>query len=400
MEFISQRLKRVKPSQTLMISARAANLKALGHDIIGLGAGEPDFDTPEHIKEATTKALVDGKTKYTPVQGTLPLRKAIVEKFKRDNDIDYEPDQIIVGVGAKHIIFNAFLATVDSHDEVIIPAPYWVSYPDMVEVAEGTAIFIRCKPENHLKLTPDSLADVITTKSKWLILNSPSNPTGMAYTEKELLALAEIIRDTPHLHVLCDDIYEYLVYDKFKFKTLAQVAPDLKDRILTVNGVSKSYAMTGWRIGYGAGPRELIEAMTALQSHSTSNATSIAQEASIVAIQGNHDFLKEWIVIYEERRDKAIDILNAIPGVSCIKPNGAFYLYANCTALMGKKTPMDSIITSDTDFAAYLLESAGVAVVPGIAFGLSPYFRVSFATSTDLLVEACHRISQAVSLLK
>lgn len=400
MELISQRMARIKPSPTLTISARAAHLKSMGQNVIGLGAGEPDFDTPEYIKDAAVKALSAGKTKYTAVEGILPLRKAIAAKFIRDNGIEYEPEQIIVGAGAKQVIFNAFLATLNPGDEVIVPAPYWVSYIDMVEVGEGTPVIVRCKPENDLKLTAEGLSEAITTKSKWLILNSPNNPSGMAYTKKELMALAEVIRYTPHLYVLSDDIYEHLVYDGFEFSTLAQVAPDLKDRILTVNGVSKTYAMTGWRIGYGAGPRPLIEAMTALQSHSTTNACSIAQEAALAALEGSHDFLREWIEVYKARRDKALEILNKTPGLSCLNPQGAFYLYPNCTGLMGKKTPMDSIITSDTDLAAYLLESAGVAVVPGVAFGLSPYFRISFATDTNHLVEACNRISQAVNLLK
>ncbi len=400
MALISHRMSRVKPSPTLTVSARAAELKALGQDVISLGAGEPDFDTPDLIKKAAIKALSEGKTKYTAVEGTLSLRKAIAEKFKQENEIEYTPDQIIVGAGAKQVIFNAFLASLNPGDEVIIPAPYWVSYPDMVEVAEGVPVIVRCTLDTHLKLTPENLAEAITPKTKWLILNSPNNPSGLAYTRAELEALAEVVRGSPHLHVLSDDIYEHLVYDGFQFTTLAQVAPDLKERILTVNGVSKSYAMTGWRIGYGAGPQSLIEAMITLQSQSTSHATSISQEASIAALKGPQDFIKEWVKVYAERRNKALEILNKTPGLACLKPQGAFYLYPSCVGLMGKKTPLETIIASDVDLATYLLESAGVAVVPGVAFGLSPYFRISYATNTNLLLEACQRISQAIALLK
>ena len=400
MEFVSRRLLRVKPSPTLEVTARAAELKALGQDIIGLGAGEPDFDTPNHIKEAAIKALSKGKTKYTAVEGILALRKAIVEKFKRENGIEYTPNEVIVGAGAKQVIFNAFLASLNPAEEVIIPAPYWVSYPDIVTVAEGVPVIVTCTPENQLKLTPECLAAAITAKTKWLILNSPNNPSGMAYTRTELEGLAEVIRKAPQLLVLCDDIYEHIVYDDFQFTTLAQVAPDLKERILTVNGVSKTYAMTGWRIGYGAGPQSLIKAMAVLQSQSTSNATSISQEASLVALEGPQGFIKEWVEIYAERRDKALEILNKTPGLSCLKPQGAFYLYPSCKELIGKYTPSNSLITNDADVVAYLLESVGVAVVPGIAFGLSPYFRISYATDIKTLLEGCHRISQAIKALK
>ena len=400
MELVSHRMSRIKPSSTLAVSARAAELKALGHDVIGLGAGEPDFDTPDHIKKAAINALSLGKTKYTAVEGILPLRKAIVEKFKRENEIDYTLNQIIVGGGAKQIIFNAFLASLNPGDEVIIPAPYWVSYPDIVELAEGTSVIVRGAPENHLKLTPQSLEEAITSKTKWLILNSPNNPSGMAYTRKELEALAEVIRHNPHVYVLSDDIYEHLIYDGFQFTTLAQVAPDLKERVLTVNGMSKAYAMTGWRIGYGAGPQPLINAMAILQSQSTTHASSLSQEAAVVALEGPQNFIKEWVKVYTDRRDKTLDILNKTPGLTCLKPQGAFYLFPSCVGLMGKKTPSGTRITSDTDLAAYLLESAGVAVVPGAAFGLSPYFRISYPIDTNILLEACNRISQAIQLLK
>lgn len=400
MEFISHRMARVTPSPTLGVMARAAELKAVGQDIISLGAGEPDFNTPEFIKEAAIKALAQGKTKYTLVEGTRALRNAIVEKFKKENNLEYKPNQVIVSAGAKHVIFNAFLATVNPGDEIIIPAPYWVSYPDIVELAEGTPIIVRGTPEAHLKLTPSDLEEAITPKTKWLILNSPNNPSGMGYTQSELEALAVVLRKFPQIHILSDDIYERIVYDNFHFTTLAQIAPDLKERILTVNGVSKTYAMTGWRIGYGAGPESLIQAMTILQSQSTSNPTSISQEAAVAALTGPQDFIEEWINIYKERQDKSLDILNQVSGLSCLKPQGGFYLYFSCAPLMGKETPLSTILTSDTDLATYLLESAGVAIVPGVAFGLSPYFRISYATETNRLLEACHRISQAIGLLK
>jgi aspartate aminotransferase len=400
MSFISQRMSRIKPSATLAVTARAVELKSLGHDVISLGVGEPDFDTPEHIKDAAIEALHQGKTKYTAVEGTLSLRKAIAAKFKRENDLTYTTDQIIVGVGAKQIIFNAFLSSLNPGDEVIIPAPYWVSYLDIVEFAEGTPVVVRCTLENNLKLTQNELADVITPQTKWLILNSPNNPTGMVYSKAELEALAEVLRKAPHVYVLSDDIYEHLIYDNLPFVTLAQVAPDLKDRILTINGVSKAYAMTGWRLGYAAGPKTLIEAMAMLQSQSTSNATSLSQEAAMAALEGSQDFMVERSHTFTQRRDQALEILNETPGLFGLKPQGAFYLYLSCVDLMGKMTPSGSQITSDTDLATYLLDSAGVAVVPGVAFGLSPYFRVSYAVDTGVLLEACHRISQAIRLLK
>ncbi len=400
MSFISQRMSRIKPSATLAVTARAVELKSLGHDVISLGVGEPDFDTPEHIKDAAIEALHQGKTKYTAVEGTLSLRKAIVEKFKRENDLTYTTDQIIVGVGAKQIIFNAFLSSLNPGDEVIIPAPYWVSYLDIVEFAEGTPVVVRCTLENDLKLTQNELADAITPQTKWLILNSPNNPTGMVYSKAELEALAAVLRKAPHVYVLSDDIYEHLIYDDLPFATLAQVAPDLKDRILTINGVSKAYAMTGWRLGYAAGPKALIEAMTMLQSQSTSNVASLSQEATQAALEGPQEFMIERNRIFVERRDQAFEILNKTPGLFCLKPSGAFYLSLSCVNVMGQWTPSGSQITSDTDLATYLLESAGVAVVPGVAFGLSPYFRVSYAVDTDVLLEACHRISQAIRLLK
>lgn len=396
MSFISRRLSHIKPSPTLAITAQAALLKAQGKDIISLGAGEPDFDTPSFIKDAAVKAIEAGKTKYTAIEGILPLRKAIAKKFKENNGIEYTPEQIIVGAGAKQIIFNAFLASLDSGDEVIIPAPYWVSYPDMVEIAEGTPILIPCPQSEHFKLSSKALEQAITPKTKWLILNSPGNPTGVVYSARELEDLACVLRKYPQVHVLSDDIYEYIVYDDASFSTLAQVAPDLKDRILTVNGVSKSYSMTGWRIGYGAGgPLDLIKAMKTLQSQSTTNACSISQDAALAALEGDQSFREEWIKIFKERRDQALDIFNNAPGLSCLAPQGAFYLYVDCSKVMGKITSSGMILSNDTDLAAYLLEAAGVAVVPGAAFGLSPYFRISYATETDLLIKACQRIAKS-----
>jgi len=400
MSLISRRMAFIKPSPTLAVTARATELKALGHDVIDFGTGESDFDTPQFIKEAAIYALKQGKTKYTAVAGTLPLRKAIAQKFKRENEIDYAPEQIIVGVGAKQVIFNAFLASLDPGDEVIIPAPYWVSYPDMVALAEGVPVIVKCATEDHLKLTPQGLEKAITPKTKWLILNSPSNPTGMAYSRQELEDLAAVLRRHPQVHVLSDDIYEHLVYDKFQFTTLVQIAPDLKERVLTVNGVSKSYSMTGWRIGYGAGPLPLIKAMTMLQSQSTSNATSISQEAALAALEGFQDFMADWVQTFAERRDQALKILNEAPGLSCLTPQGAFYLYPSCGSLMGKTTPSGNVVTNDSDFASYLLDTAGVAVVPGVAFGLSPYFRISYAMDTKVLLEGCRRIAEAVQALR
>lgn len=400
MEFISNRMARVKPSPTLTIASRAAQMKAMGEDVIGLAAGEPDFNTPQHIMDAAVTAMAQGKTKYTPVEGTAALHHAIANKFRKENNIDYEPGQIIVGTGAKQILFNAFLATLNPGDEVIIPAPYWVSYTDMVNLVEGVPVIVPCKPEDDLKLSPEALEESITPRTKWLILNSPNNPTGMVYTAEELRALADVLRRFTHVHILSDDIYEHLVYDGLEFSTIASVAPDLKERVLTINGVSKTFAMTGWRIGYGAGPRALIKAMTIIQSQSTSNANSIAQEATYAALEGPQEFLQEWRNVYEERRNKALEILCEIPGLSCIKPQGAFYIYPLCEGLMGKQTPTGTTITNDAELATYLLEAVGVAVVPGVAFGLSPAFRISYALETGLLLEACHRIARAIQVLK
>ena len=393
--FFAHRLSLIKPSPTLEITAKAAALKAAGQDIIGLGAGEPDFDTPDFIKKAALKALERGETKYTNVEGTLTLRKAIAQKFLKDNHLTYDPSEIIVSCGAKHVLFNALMATLNPGDEVIIPAPYWVSYPDMSLLFGGIPTIIKTKEQNHFKVTPESLEQAITKRTKWFILNSPSNPTGMCYTEKELIDLGKVLKKYPHVWILSDDIYEHLVFEKFIFTTLAEAVPDLKDRILTVNGVSKTYAMTGWRIGYGAGPKPLIDAMKMLQSQSTSNATSIAQSAATEALLGDQHFIEDFRKSFEERRNMVVDLLNTCPGLHCLKPDGAFYVYPSATGLIGKKTPKGGLLKSDSDIAAYFLDYVGVAVVPGEAFGLSPYFRISYATGINILKDACHRIKNA-----
>ena len=399
MSILAHRLSLVQPSPTLAMTARATELRAQGRDIINLSAGEPDFDTPEHIKQAGIQAIAQGMTKYTAVEGLLPLRKAIQEKFLRDNQLTYGVDQITVGNGAKQVIFNAFVATVGEGDEVIIPAPYWVSYPDMVQLCSGTPVIVPCGEESNFKLTPGDLEAAITSKTKWLILNSPGNPTGRVYKADELKALADVLMRHPHVYVLSDDIYEHLVYDQVAYATLATVAPALQDRILTVNGVSKSHSMTGWRIGYGAGPKSLIKAINMIQSHSTSSACTISQAAAIVALTGPQDFLKTWVTTFQERRDMALDIINATPGLSCLKPEGAFYLYISCKEIIGKTTPQGKKITTDNEFALYLLDSAGIGSVSGDAFGLSPYIRISYALETSILKDACHRIQKAVQQL-
>ncbi len=394
MPFIADRLATIKPSPTLAVVKRVSELKAQGRDVIGLGAGEPDFDTPEWIKDAAVAAMKKGQTKYTPVEGTMDLRKAIVEKYKRENDLTYTPDQIIVSTGGKQVLFNAFMATVNPGDEVIVPAPYWVSYVDMVELAGGKAVIIPCTADANYKLTPAQLQSAITPKTKWLILNSPSNPTGAAYTETELRALADVLVGNPHVYIMADDIYEHLVYDGFKFKTIAQVEPKLYDRTLTCNGVSKAYSMTGWRIGYAGGPKELIKAMGAIQGHSTSNASSISQAAALGALTGDQTFLNGWRETYKARRDLVFGLINKCPGLSCPLPEGAFYLYVDCSACIGKYTSGGVKIENDEQFVTQLLETEGVAAVHGAAFGLSPAFRISYATSTEALTEACTRINR------
>ncbi len=399
MSIVANRLSRIKPSPTIAVTNKAKELKAAGRDVIGLGAGEPDFDTPDFIKEASYAAIKRGETKYTAVDGTPALKDAIIAKFKRDNDLDYTRDQITVGTGGKQTLYNALMASVNPGDEVIIPAPYWVSYPDMVLLAEGTPVPVECAKENNFKLTPEQLDAAITPKTKWFIFNSPSNPTGGAYTHQELKALTDVLLKHPHVYIMTDDMYEHLVYDGFEFCTPAQVEPKLYDRTLTCNGVSKSYAMTGWRIGYAAGPKELIKAMAKIQSQSTSNPSSVSQAAALAALEGDQSFLKERNDVFAERRNMVVDMLNEADGIECLKPEGAFYVYPSCAGVIGRTTPDGKTIESDSDFVTYLLESEGVACVQGSAFGLSPYFRISYATSTENLTEACKRIQKACAAL-
>lgn len=399
MSFLAQRMQQIKPSPTIAVTTKAAELKAAGKDVIGLGAGEPDFDTPDFIKNAAKAALDKGQTKYTPVAGTPALKQAICDKFKRENGIDYTPKQIIVGAGGKQVIFNAFLATLNKGDEVIIPAPYWVSYPDIVAFAEGTPVAVSCPQEQGFKLSPAQLEAAITPKTKWLILNSPSNPTGAAYTADELKALGEVLKCHPHVWVMTDDIYEHLVYDGFTFKTFLSVVPELYSRTLTINGVSKAYSMTGWRIGYAGGSAELIAAMTDIQSQSTSNPSSVSQAAAVAALNGPQEFLGEWCQAFVERRNNVHAALSAVSGLECALPEGAFYLFPKCEALLGKKTPAGKVLATDLDFCAYLLDDALVAAVPGSAFGMDGYFRISYATSDALLKEACVRIKKACEQL-
>lgn len=387
MSLISNSLKRIKPSPTLVVSQKARELKAAGKDVIGLGAGEPDFDTPENIKKAAIEAISRGDTKYTAVDGTPALKKAIVNKFKRENNLEYSIGEITVGTGGKQVIYNTFMATLNKGDEVIIPAPYWVSYPDMVLLAGGKPKIVKCSESDSFKLTPKNLKKAITKRTKWLILNSPSNPTGVGYTKDEIENLSKILIKHKKVHILSDDIYEHIKYDNFSFFTIAQISK-LKDRTLTMNGVSKSYAMTGWRIGYAAGPKEIIKAISKIQSQSTSNPSSISQAAAVEALNGNQNFIQERSDAFKERRDFVVNSLNNIKGISCLKPNGAFYVFPNCKKLLGKKTKLKT----DSEFVEKLLEKANVAVVQGSAFGLDGYFRISYATSMEKLKIAMERI--------
>ena len=396
---LASRLSKIKPSPTIAVSNMAAEMKAAGQDVIGLGAGEPDFDTPEHVKDAALAAMKEGKTKYTAVDGIPQLKEAIVNKFARENGITCTPDMVTVGTGGKQVLYNALMATVNPGDEVIIPAPFWVSYPDMALLAEGSPVIVNCPEEDGFKLTADGLAGAITDKTKWLILNSPSNPTGAGYTADELKALADVLRAHPQILVMVDDMYEHLVYDGFEFATLAQVAPDLQDRVLTVNGVSKAYCMTGWRIGYATGPKDLIKAMAKIQSQSTSNPNSIAQWAAVAALNGPLDFMADNLVHFAARRELVTSHLNQIDGIRCFIPQGAFYVYPSVEGLMGRTTPSGKVLETDSDFVTYLLESKGVATVQGTAFGLAPYFRISYATSTAALEDAMVRISAACAEL-
>jgi aspartate aminotransferase len=400
MTFLAHRLSLIKPSPTLAVTAKVAELKAAGRDIIGLGAGEPDFDTPENIQEEAIAAIRRGETRYTVVDGTAALKQAIAAKFKRENGLDYRPNQITVGTGGKQVLYNALVATVDPGDEVIVPAPYWVSYPDIVSLCEGKPVEIACGQNHGFKLRPEALEAAITPKTKWLILNSPSNPTGAAYTERELRALADVLLKHPEVWVLTDDMYEHLVYDDFRFTTIAQVEPRLYERTLTMNGVSKAYCMTGWRIGYAGGPAPLIKAMATLQSQSTSNPSSVSQAAAVEALNGTQDFIAKHNAIFKERRDLVVGMLNQAKGIRCPTPEGAFYVYPSCAGAIGRKTPQGKTIADDSDFTEYLLEAEGVAVVQGVAFGLSPHFRISYATSTEVLREACTRIQRACARLE
>ena len=392
MSFLAASLARVQPSPTIAVTNLARELQAQGRDVIGLGAGEPDFDTPEHIKEAAIAAIRQGQTKYTAIDGTPALKQAIVAKFKAENGLEYRTDEVTVGTGGKQVLYNAFVATVEPGDEVVIPAPYWVSYPDMVLLAGGTPRFVDCPERTGFKLRPEDLDGAIGPRTKWVVLNSPNNPTGAAYAEAELKALTEVLARHPHVWVMTDDMYEHLVHGGFRFTTPAQVEPGLKDRTLTVNGVSKAYAMTGWRIGYAGGPKELIRAMGIVQSQSTSNPCSISQAAALAALSGGLSFLPERNAVYRERRDLVVDALNRAPGLRCHRPEGAFYVYPSCAGAMGRRTPDGAVLATSGDFARELLNREGVAVVHGSAFGLDPYFRVSYATSTGLLEEACNRI--------
>jgi len=399
MSIISDSLKRIKPSPTIAITQKARELKASGKDVIGLGAGEPDFDTPDNIKQAAIKAINDGDTKYTAVDGTSALKQEIVKKFKRENNLDFKTDQITVGAGGKQVIYNAMMATLNVGDEVIIPAPYWVSYPDIVLLGGGNPIIIKCSEQQNFKLNPSDLGNAITKKTKWVILNSPSNPTGACYSENEIKKIAEVLKKHPQIHILSDDIYEHISYEGFKFFTIAQIEY-LKERVLTMNGVSKSYAMTGWRIGYAAGPKEIIKAIAKIQSQSTTNPSSISQAAAVEALKGNQDFISKRSKAFQERRDFVVSELNKISGINCLKPEGAFYVFPSCKGLLGKKDNKGNVLKTDTDFVQSLLENAGVAVVQGSAFGLDGFFRISYATSMENLKKALSKILNYCKNLK
>ena len=401
MAFLADHLKRIKPSATIAVTDKARALKAAGRNVIGLGAGEPDFDTPDNIKEAAIKAIREGRaSKYTQVDGMAELKEAVAAKFKRENGLAYQPAQITVSAGGKQVLYNAFMATLNPGDEVIIPAPYWVSYPDMVLLAGGTPVEVVCTMESGFKLKPDQLEAAITPKTKWFLLNSPSNPTGAAYTRDELKALTDVLMKHPHVHVMTDDMYEHLVYDDFKFFTPAQVEPSLYERTLTINGTSKAYCMTGWRIGFAGGPQPLIKAMAMIQSQSTTNPAAASQWAALEALNGPKDFIAEHNKIFKERRDLVVSMLNQASGIKCPTPEGAFYVYPSCAGTIGKTAPTGNKLASDEDFVTELLEAEGVAVVQGTAFGLGPNFRISYATKTADLEEACRRIQRFCGNLK
>ena len=399
MSFVAERLSAIKPSPTIAVGEKARELQEAGRNIISLGAGEPDFDTPAHVIEAAKQALDDGYTRYTSVNGLPELQEAIIAKFKRDNGLDYARNQIHVSCGGKPVIFNAMMATLNDGDEVIIPAPYWVSYPDIALFFGGKPVLVDCPVETGFKLTAEQLEAAITPKTKWLIMNSPSNPTGAGYTRGDLKSLAEVLMRHPHVWVFTADIYEHLVYDDFEFATMAQVEPGLMDRTLTMNGMSKAYCMPGWRVGFAGGPVELIKAMTKVQSQSISHTAAVSQMASVAALNGSHDFIAENNAVFKDRRDLVVSMLNQATGLSCPTPEGAFYVYPSCKGNIGKKTPDGKTIENDEDFVTYLLESEGVATVHGEAFGLSPHFRISYATATELLEDACQRIQRACAAL-
>ena len=400
MKLIAARMERIKPSPSSMATARVKELRAAGRDIVGLTSGEPDFDTPPHIVEAAYAAMKAGKTRYTVVDGTPELKRAICDKFERENGLVFAPDEITVGNGGKQVVFNALTSTVEEGDEVVIPAPYWVSYPDMVLLNGGRPVVVECDVNSNYKMTPEQLESSITDRTKWVVLNSPCNPTGATYTDHELIAFGEVLGRHPNVWVMTDDVYEHLIYDGLKFATFARCNPHLRERTLTVNGVSKAFAMTGWRIGYAGGPKVLIKAMAKLQSQSTSNPSSVSQAAALAALTGPTDFLAGWRSEYQRRRDLVVESLNAIEGLYCPRPTGAFYVYPSCAGVIGKRTPNGQVIGNDTDFVMYLLESHEVAVIQGAAFGLSPAFRISFATSFAQLEEACRRIAAACSALR
>lgn len=400
MGFLADALSRVKPSATIMMTQKARDLKAQGRDVISLSVGEPDFDTPEHIKQAAVEAIARGETKYPPVSGIVPLREAIARKFKRENGLDYKPSQTIVGTGGKQVIYNALLATLNPGDEVVIPRPYWVSYPEMVGLCGGTPVFAETTMETNFKLQHEELERAITPKTKWVILNSPSNPSGAAYSHAEMKALTDVLVRHPHVWVLTDDMYEHLVYGDFTFVTPAQVEPALYERTLTMNGVSKSYAMTGWRIGYAAGPEQLIKAMDFVQGQQTSGAATISQWAAVAALDGPQDHLAQFRAAFQTRRDLVVSMLNQTNGLRCPTPEGAFYVYPSCAELIGKRTPAGKVIETDEDFVLGLLEAEGVAAVHGSAFGLGPNLRISYATSNQLLEEAGHRIQRFCGSLR
>ena len=400
MSLIAARLNRIKPSPSSMAGQRARELRAAGRDIVGLTSGEPDFDTPPNVCEAVVRAMAASKTKYTDVGGTPELKAAVAAKFKRDNGLDYGSSEIIVGTGGKQVIFNAFMCTLEAGDEVIVPAPYWVSYPDIALLADGTPVIVACRPEDGFKLRPEDLERAITPRTRWLVLNAPNNPSGATYTREELRGLADVLVRHPQVWVMSDDMYEHILYDGREFATIAQVEPALKDRTLTINGVSKAYAMTGWRIGYGGAPAALIKAMTKLQSQSTSNPSSISQAAAQEALNGPQDFIAERTRIFQERRDKVVAELNRIPGVTCHLPEGAFYVYPSCAGVIGKKTPDGQVIRTDNEFVLYLLEAQNLALLQGEAYGISPFFRISFATSMERLEEGLRRLRLACGALR